>query len=332
LAVYNCGTVYNGEDSESLTLSVIPSPGGTFGSGCQNVVVDTNAPGFTLSAKANSVHPSINSGNITNQMIYQNPLPPNVSVPPTIISVAHSVATPGTITPNHWGFAVDSTTADLAGTPSANFDSTYIVNNASNKYAQMPITDTTVYTTNAAQTASDLFKFWYGVNLNHLTLAGLYQTTVTYTATANEIPLPLTYCGTLEYECIMYTIDAQYASTPGEHRIGTGGEVAGIYDHEYNWDVFVDDQPITDCGGGNNCVGSGWNDLVISVPTTGAHQIKILPHDGPEPGWGNAFSMDYNNSAIEIITIDAPLTTMAFAPKPSESTTDASYMFAYIFL
>ena len=341
LALANCPTAPD-LDNTSLTLDVgPPSPSGTFKSNCQVVTVDTNAPGYSLSAKATGSHPDLpgtsspntNLGDPTNALIYQNPLPSSLTSPPVIPATVHNINSPDTIANNTWGFAVISTGPNSVtlNPPIDSFTSSgsnYTqLTNDQNDYANLPTTDTTIHQTTDFDPNPNNFDFYYAVKLTDATLAGTYQTTITYTATSNDIPQVLTHCGTLDYECIMYTVDMGLASNPGTHNIGTWGGVANIWDHAYDWNIFVDDQPIADCNGSNRCSGDDSSDITISVPI-GIHQIKILPHNGPEPGWGNAF---VSGGYDEIITIDAPLTTMAFAPKPSESTTSAKYMFNYLF-
>jgi|GEM_PF-3527730 len=150
-----------------------------------------------------------------------------------------------------------------------------------------------------------------------------------------------TYCGTFDYECIVFTVDV---GSTGTYSIPTSGVVTGANStHTYDWDVYIDNELTTDCPNGN-CTGTshtttapGVNGIVLAG-LTGTHQIKILPHNPPTPGWGNAFGHKDNTTGAnatanknKLISLDAPLTTMAFSPKTSESTTNASYMFAYIF-
>ena len=151
--------------------------------------------------------------------------------------------------------------------------------------------------------------------------------------------LPITYCGTTDFECIIFTIN----TSDGTYNIPTGGRVAGM-DHSYNWDVYINDVLTTDCPSGN-CTGTSGmavpeaNGIALTGLTNGQHQIKILSHNGPAPGWGNAFGHRFGtvgaaNTATnknKMITLDAPLTTMAFVPKTTESITDASSMFNGIF-
>jgi hypothetical protein len=82
----------------------------------------------------------------------------------------------------------------------------------------------------------------------------------------------------------------------------------------------------------------------LSGLSSGDHQIKITPHGGAAPGWGNAFGYCGNVSGTlitvganavtnrqKLISIDAPLSTLAFAPKTDESLTNADFMFAGVF-
>ena len=311
ISLANCPTAPD-PSNNSLTLTTTnPMPGGVFVSDCQILAVDTNAAGYSLSVRAEN-------GENTNSLLYQNP---TVITPlPTIPATTDSIPAPGVLPNNTWGFAIKNIGA---------FDSSYSINNASNNFAAMPSSDTQVYTTDQPPTGGDSFDFYYSTRVDSTIPAGTYQISIVYTVVTNDLPEQETPCGTGDYECILYTVDMSLADNPGTHKIGVDGRVVGIWDHAYDWDIFVDDQPITDCNGTNNCVGFGGDDgIAISLPTTGQHQIKILPHDVPTPGWGNAFGSGENPEGI---TIDAPLTTMAFAPKPSESTTSADRMFIDVF-
>jgi hypothetical protein len=110
--------------------------------------------------------------------------------------------------------------------------------------------------------------------------------------------------------------------------------------HTYDWDICIDDEcPVHYQG----TVAGSMDDVGILLEnlSSGRHKIMITPHGDPFPGWGNAFghsllagTLSGSNSlenCKKIISVDAPLTTMAFAPKTTESTTSASYMFAFIF-
>jgi len=232
-----------------------------------------------------------------------------------------------------WGFAAISDNIDPSlqvGTALENFTSVYEPNDASNIFAELPNTDTTIYETIQLPGQIDEITFYYGANVTNTMMAGVYSAEITYTVVSADVPEPP--CG-LDFEVICYSIDMQYSVTQGVHEIGTGGYVASMF-HDYDWDVFIDGQPITSCGGGNRCAGTGSStdsSIVIAGLSDEVHLVKILPHSGPEAGWGNAFNLFKSTGTPEVISIDAPITTMAFAPKTSDSTTSASGMFAELF-
>jgi hypothetical protein len=127
-------------------------------------------------------------------------------------------------------------------------------------------------------------------------------------------------------EQILFTVRA----ADGTYSIPTLGQVGGTYDHAYDWDIRIDNEPETRY---RDLAGTSV-EISLNLPNTGSeyHQIRISPHDAPVPGWGNAFG----HSSVaddKLISIDAPLTTRAFAPKTTEpdAATNASYMFAGLF-
>ncbi|MDR1562574.1 MAG: hypothetical protein LBS54_05780 [Dysgonamonadaceae bacterium] len=133
-------------------------------------------------------------------------------------------------------------------------------------------------------------------------------------------------------EEILFTIN----TTDEKYYIPTSGYVGGTYNHAYKWDISVDNVVVKANEAGT---GSESNGIPLSL-TNGTHQIRITPADSPAPGWGNAFGHngivsggDDSANKGKLISIDAPLTTLAFAPKISENPTgtNASNMFAYMF-
>jgi len=178
LAINNCSS-----SSDTLDLSVTPNiVTGGFTSDCQNVSVDTNAPdGYDLSVKAVST-------NNTNSLLYKNPT--TVSPTPNIPATSNTLSSPAIIQPSTWGFAVRSSNVNLSTSPAANFDSVYTAGNANNRFAGMPTTDTAIYSTNQTPSQIDIFEFYYGAKVTANNLAGLYQTTVTYTVVADYTPEP----------------------------------------------------------------------------------------------------------------------------------------------
>ena len=337
VSLTNC----DGSNNESLDLNIdIPTATGKFVSNCQNLSIDTNNNyGYQLSASATGSNPALNSGTITNDLIYQNPLPPSLTIPPTIQSTTNPITTPDTLTANTWGFAVTSPDVTLLPPIDSftNLGSDYSeLDNDTNLYANLPTSDTIIYNTDTLP-GTNTFNFYYATKVTSAKLAGTYQTTITYTITANEEPPVITDCGTASYECILFTVDV---GTTGTYLIPTSGRVADT-GNTYDWLVYVDDTLTTNCTNGN-CTGTGHyetapgvNGITLTGLSNGAHQIKILPNGTPTPGWGNAFG-HYTNvlganvqtNKDKLITLNAPLTTMAFAPK---SGTDASYMFANMF-
>jgi hypothetical protein len=137
-----------------------------------------------------------------------------------------------------------------------------------------------------------------------------------------------------EKDQILFTIH----TTDGSYAIPTSG-CLNASNHAYDWDITVDGQPAGDADGHF----SGISAIVPSgIQLTGLstdkdHQIRITPHGDEEAGWGNAFGHYIGTGANstankdKLISIDAPLSTLAFAPKTAESKVSARYMFAYMF-
>jgi len=327
LYLTNC----DASDNSRLILNVeLPTPTGKFVSDCQHVSVETNAPGYQLSAKSQS-------SDGTNNLIYQNPT--TVSPLPTIPSTTNPITAPAPLVNNTWGFAVISSGVTLSP-PMTNFDSNYSnLSNDTNKFANMPSTsETPIYSTDRLP-GLDTFDFYYATRITSAKQAGTYQTTIIYTATANDIPEPAPPC---KGEIICFTVNV---GTTGVYSIPTSGIVTGASSvHAYNWLVYVDNILTNNCPSGN-CSGTsstttpGANGIALTGMNNGLHQIKIIPNGEATPGWGNAFGHQGSTTGTantaanknKIISLDAPITTMAFAPKTTESAVNASYMFANIF-
>ncbi|MDR1563164.1 MAG: hypothetical protein LBS54_08830 [Dysgonamonadaceae bacterium] len=114
--------------------------------------------------------------------------------------------------------------------------------------------------------------------------------------------------------------------------IPTSGYVSITYNHAYDWNVSVDGGAAVRKTRGTT---TDHNGIALTIPKAGPHQIRITPYNSSEPGWGNAFGHavsggDANSTANKqkLISIDAPLTTKAFAPT---NTFDATGMFAWMF-
>jgi uncharacterized protein (TIGR02145 family) len=110
---------------------------------------------------------------------------------PSIPSVSTTTAAPAALTTaNTWGFAVENRLG---------FDTTYTIDNASNKYAGLITTDTPIYQTTQMPSAADEFKFFYGVLVNTARPAGSYAATITYTAVGEVVPEPPNFLANIKY-------------------------------------------------------------------------------------------------------------------------------------
>jgi len=313
LSAESCNT---SDPTGQTNIHITPNAGGNSQSNqCQNVSISTNASGgYELSIETSS------------STLNHNPvLTPQATIP----SIG---TTPTTLTSDTWGFAIPKGQTNSANLTSYAdiFSSSYTIEtnvpSSSQIYTTTPTTSTKFAETDTYSGGTDSYALYFAANVPGTKPSGTYQTTIIYTGTAIDLE-PVIPCNEL-VEVICYTVDMDLLDAQIVHSIGTNGKL-NWENHTFDWDIFIDDQPITECNGGNNCSGmGGWDKVITFTVPSGQHQVKILPHNGPEPGWGNAFGM-YNSP--EIISIDAPLTTMAFAPKISESITDASAMFSYIF-
>ena len=271
--------------------------------------------------KAETSNPNYASGAITNALLYQNPTTTN-PIPAVVAKPSGTIASPSVVSNDSWGYAV----AGIGG-----FNTTYTPNQATDLYAQMTTSDTQVYTTDQWPVPKDSFDFYYASQLSMVTPAGSYKTKVIYTAVGEEIPAAPVTCENSGKapECIAFTVDA---GTTGTYTIPTHGRVLPDVPKAYDWDIYVNGVLTTSCPGGR-CTGyssGGSYGLGLTDLPNGQNQILIVPNGSPAPGWGNAFGGG-GSDGDKIISIDRPLTTMAFAPKITESTTSAENMFAGIF-
>jgi hypothetical protein len=145
-----------------------------------------------------------------------------------------------------------------------------------------------------------------------------------------------------EEDQILFTIRIE--NDNDDYFIPTSGWLNLIM-HGYDWDITVDGQPVGDENGYfNGTVDVNSTGIPLTGLSPGDHQIRITPHGGEEPGWGNAFghsssSLSAGANAVvnkrKLISIDAPLSTLAFAPKTTgtegANITSATYMFAFLF-
>ncbi|MDR1561972.1 MAG: hypothetical protein LBS54_02640 [Dysgonamonadaceae bacterium] len=127
-------------------------------------------------------------------------------------------------------------------------------------------------------------------------------------------------------------------TAPNEiYYIPTSGGVGNTYNHAYDWNVYFDDDNAVHKT--RNASTIDHNGIEHTFPVAGDHKIRITPFNPPAPGWGNAFGHHYSTTGNansdankqKLISIDAPLTTMVFAPQEEAGNTSASYMFAYMF-
>jgi len=248
MSLANCD---NPSENESLNLNVMPSSSGVFTNNCQNLTVATNAPGYQLSVKAES-------NDDTNNLVYQNPLPPNLITPPYIAATANSLSSPNILANNTWGFAVTSNNVIL-DTPIDNFDASYTIGDSSGIYAGLPNSETTIHDTDELPGQIDNFTFYYGVRVTAEKLAGTYQTTVTYTATSADIPEPPEPLCTIqtcsfepspEWQAKDTLIVPNFASTqpPTGNGTGTNGPQFSIFGSGFGSSptVTIGGQPCTD--------------------------------------------------------------------------------------
>ena len=299
--------------NNELLIDIMPTPSGTLVKNQLTVMVSTNnSTGYTL---------NMNSVSTNTDLIHQSAIGSTPSIP----STANPYLSPAALSADTWGWnlgAAASTTTFKKIPPSDDSQTIRTTDAPSN--TPSPDSDTPVT---------------FAVNATSNTASGAYINTIVFTATTNYIPL-VTPCQTGDYECILFTIN----TTDGTYSIPTSGYVASM-NHTYDWDVYVDGVLTTDCPGGN-CIGTshnttapGVNGITLTGLSSGQHQIKIVPHAAPTPGWGNAFGHTINTTGAnaqanknKLISLDSPLTTMAFAPKTTESTTNAYNMFGSIFL
>jgi len=313
--VHDVLSITTDASNDELPLNVTPTPSGTLTKNQLTVTVSTNnSTGYTL---------NMNSITTNTSMVHESATgsPPAPNIP----STTHDYTTPATLGIDTWGWNLGtaSSTTTFKKIPPSGDGQTIRTTDAPSS-APSPDSDTIVT---------------FGANVTDTTVAGAYINTMVFTATTNYVPIA-TPCETGDYECILFTIN----TTDGTYSIPTSGLVADMH-HTYNWDVYVDGILTTACPGGN-CTGTshsntapGVNGIALTGLSNGEHQIKIVPHNGPAPGWGNAFGHAFitvganvQANKNKLISLDSPLTTMAFAPKTTESTTNASYMFANIFI
>jgi uncharacterized protein (TIGR02145 family) len=188
LTITNCDSSQT--DPTALSITTSPNTNNGFAIDCQDLAINLNTPGYSLSAKASDTNTNYNSGNPTNDLLYtgttsQNPIP---SIPATTASTA----SPASLSVNKWGFAVTSSNVNLTGQPIADFDSdsdySSSTDSPDSNYANLSVSGTPIYSTTDQITSPDNFRFYYATKVNNSTPAGTYATTITYTLTGEDVP------------------------------------------------------------------------------------------------------------------------------------------------
>ena len=271
-----------------LTIPITPSPTGAFTSRDLKVNVATNnITGYVLSM--NTVGENTAMVNTSN---------PSYTLP----STANTVASPGTLGINTWGYSV-WTSGQL--TPSTTFSSL------------PPLSAPREITTTTAPSSSSITTLTFGTNVDTTIASGEYKNTIIFTATTNYVPIPP--------EIFQFTIDtrmtntldtdpAHYSGTATDFYIPTSGYV-NLASSPYSWYV--------DCGGpshteqlieGTSDVAS--SGILCSYPTAGEYQITIKSNGEPTMGWMDAFGFSENvagantqNNKNLFKSIDAPFTS-----------------------
>jgi len=294
------GTISMSVSPSTLSIPITPTPSGTEARGEITVNVTTDNPtGYSL---------YMNTATTTTELTHTNDID-------TIAMTSNTTA--GVLASNTWGYNLGLGATTFLAVPIP--DNSRIINGS------------------IAPIADDETIVTVGVRADTAVPSGQYTNTLEFTAVTNSV-LSEMYCETGDYECILFTI----YTDDGTYAIPTSGRVADM-NHTYDWDVYVDGVLTTDCPGGNcsgtsGTIGLNVKGIILTGLSSGEHQIKIVPFNSPAPGWGNAFGHYDNTDGAndqdnkdKLISVDSPLTTMAFAPKTTESTTDASSMFANIF-
>ena len=149
--------------------------------------VKTAMPGYSLTIQQAANTTTTSNTNIANpngSLI--NPANPSNS---PILSTDGTPDSPKALGNNEWGYAISG---------SNNFDTSYTTGNTNpltSKWAKVPTSSETAQTikhttTTPNRSTGDNTVVYYGANIPKNKIAGTYQTTVTYTATANALDPP----------------------------------------------------------------------------------------------------------------------------------------------
>ena len=146
--------------------------------------VKTAMPGYSLSISTN-----IDNSNLTNTDSNLSSTQNGSNILPT----TGTQESPISLTTNTWGYAMKR---DSNNQYTTKFDTTYTTGNANSltsKWAKVPTSqapETIKHTEDTPQDSGDNTVVYYGVNVPKNKTAGQYQTTITYTATANVLDPP----------------------------------------------------------------------------------------------------------------------------------------------
>lgn len=290
LAIESCDT---GQPDYQTTTKISVNPGKQSNQ-CQNITVDTNASGgYSLTVLTNS-------SNLTHATI--TPSPP--VIPSTPATIASPVALADTST-GTWGFAVgkgQTKAANLFGcfNPTittqcpggSTFDAVYApennVNSSTAKYAAFPTTTTTLAQTDQFNVGADTYQLWFATRIPTNKPGGVYQTTVTYTVTGENLPEPPPILSTPPPEFITKSsnIVPNFASTitPSGNGSGTNGPQFSIYGSGFGSSptITIGGQSCTDV-----IVNSGGTAITCTGPVSGLsdgeQEVKINGVDaGPD--------------------------------------------------
>jgi uncharacterized protein (TIGR02145 family) len=189
--------------SDYLTNTKITVQPGRQSNQCQNVTVDTNASaGYSLTMQATGTTNNGSNNTSANDLVHTT-ISPN---PPVIPATSSTIASPSALADTAtgtWGFAVPKTQANSANlygsfAPAASgFDSTYTaetnLTNSPAKYAPVPTANTTLASTDQFNANPDTYNLYFAVRVPNNKPGGTYQTTITYTVVADELPEPPPY-------------------------------------------------------------------------------------------------------------------------------------------
>jgi hypothetical protein len=227
LSQSNCDSIAN-PNTNQLALTV--SPSSPFDSDCQDLSIDTNAPGYSLSIQASTHNTNYNSDIATNNLLYTDTIfPTPFPIIAAVSTTTNSLTSPSTLsTPNTWGFAITSNNVNPATATTqylTNFQpyANYSPNNTANTYANPPLTATTLYHSEQFPAQTDVFRFYYATFIDAFTVPGHYGATVTYSVVAEDVVCP--YDSDLVYDDVNCVEPEPPTQTPFTVNNGSQGIV-----------------------------------------------------------------------------------------------------------